>query len=230
MTCPPKPGFAWAYFALAMLMLATGTASLLAGRKLDHRPVATALAVILGADVVRTLIGVSIPCFGPYRGADRALFNVEESLYLFWPVVALVWLPLRVLVVERTRERSLLLCGAVAAWAALATSTTLLYPWLRGDPLRQLYLATELAALVVAVGALGTWVRRGGLREGAPRAAAVVVALLVAVELSGLFFGAWPQGLFGDAYVAQQASLVALYGVVAVVQGGAWWTARRTPS
>jgi hypothetical protein len=224
-TCPPKPGFQ--LVALALLMLAFGTASLLSRRQPGHGPVAWALGLVLGADLVRTGLSYVLPCDGPYRGLDRAAFNVDEGLWLLWPVV-LAWLPLRVLGV--VRDPRLLNAVAVASWVSLAITVGLLYPALRGDPLRQLYLASELAGLLVACGAMAAWVGRGGLREGTPRPATLVAALLVAVELSQLAAGAWTAGLFGEAYTAEQAALCALYGVVTLVQGGAWWMARRAPS
>jgi hypothetical protein len=202
------------------------------------------------------LFALVLPPAGPFAGWLRAAFHVDEALYLmsaavpallalatlrrFRPGPASRWLP-RVLVAVY-----------VAAWLALV----LTYPLTRGDVLRRVYLGAEIAGLLVACATVGAWVirRRTLQRErvgvverltrgwndydantgmevdeelrAVPRVTLACVLLLALAPVALLLVGAWRYGLFGAAYAAQQAGLLALYGCVAVAQAWAWWRGR----
>ncbi len=213
MTCPPNPGIR--ALALLLSLLAAFSALLLARRRASHRPVAWALCGIFAADAIRTAISYVLPCAGPFSsGAMRALFHVDQALFLTWPAW-LVWVTCRVLEppnVERWRPgfarviRNLYTCAVVIVVGV--------YPDVRGDGLRTCYLAIELIALLICAGTI----LRAGPSQLERGASVAVVWLLVGVDLALLFCGAWRYGLFGDAYALTQAGLSVMYAALVGVQ------------
>jgi hypothetical protein len=186
-----------------------------AAQRRDHRPVAWLLTLGLGMDVARELIQVHVlqPTraamgAGPFHGFARAAFNVDEALFLAWPVgiaACATWVFLR----HRT-------WAFVAAYSLAVVMVVQAYPTLRGAALARVYLAAELAGIVVGIGSFITWAwkrERPNLTHG-------VTLLIVVVELATLLpFGKGPFVYWSLA----QASYVTLYVVLIVVHGGALW-------
>jgi hypothetical protein len=196
--------------ALAFESTAALVAVVVAWKRSEHRPVAAFLAGTVVADLVR--LGLSLgplAISGPYKGPLRALFHVEQALFLTWPagIAALaLW-------VYRKRHPF-----PVAIAYALAVAVLVIgYPAIRGDLLRRCYLAAEIAAVVTAIGAFVRWVGRAP-----PRLPQVVTTFVLVVDMVSLAVGPWQWGLFG-AWALAQVIYSALYAVLIVVQIGALW-------
>jgi hypothetical protein len=213
------------WIAVALHLAAVLTAWLYARRKGEHRPFAVWISVIAVADAIGFGLHAAFPvldCPGPtggFHGMIRAAFHGDEARFLAWPA-SIAWLGLR-LFGKRDGSRSAeVLCVYVVAVAGLAFG----YPIIRGDALRQFYLAGELTGLVVASGAVASWVTRGGWRETPLTILAALAVFLV--ELTLLATGPWSRGFFGAAWVTQNGGMIALYGVLTVLQGAAWYAER----
>lgn len=208
---------------VSLLLLASAVlAGLVALGDMRHRPVAIGIAAVSSAQIARALLHAYVLHGGPYSGWTRAAFHVEEGLYL----LSTVMVPLMVMAVLMDLPpgpgvgrwaRGALWTAYGGAWAGLIGG----YPAIRADVLRQVYLVAELVALLVSCVAIASWVRRRGWRlESGPRWYSwTTVLMIVVADLVLLVGGAWRYGLFGEAYVVQQAGLLALWGGVAVVQG-----------
>jgi len=241
----------------ALLVLSAWAAWLLARVDVRHRPIAVGVGVwaalaLLGRGVDVTMLAGA----GPYTGWARAAFHIEEATRLVTAALP-AWMALTVMTKYPLGPS---LRQHLAWWLPWACALVLLvigYPELRGDALRRAYLGAELAALLVAVVAILSWVQRRGWRAGLadPSAAAragwtallgpVPVLDIAADTWSSLWYtygtvlaivvgdvvllgvGAWRYGLFGDAYVVQQGGLLGVWGIVALLQGTALVMARR---
>jgi hypothetical protein len=219
---------------LALLVLATeGPAAVLgwglAARSPAHRPIAWLLSVGFGSDVARRLLRVAVLAparvalgTAPYGGAARVAFHAESALFLAWPAAiaatALVVLlrPAEGDATEARQPRDVL--GVALVWALVMGALAASYPLVRGSLLARCYLGAELAALVVGVGALATWIGR----RRTPEVRHVALALVLAAELVSVLVGPWRVGLFAS-WTLAQAVYVALFGVLILLQGGAWW-------
>jgi hypothetical protein len=182
------------------------------------RPIARTPADCLLQDTLCQLAGrgpirLESPGNLPLLGVARVLFHVEEAGYLMEPIgIAAA----SVVVFLGRKPWPLFL-----VWALLVAGLVLTYPLTRGAVLRQVYLGIELAALVVAIGAIGTWVRR---REPAdPHHAAM--GLVVAIDLVIILLGPWryPLGVRWD--LALYGEII-LFGILILVQGGVLYLKR----
>lgn len=201
MPTPPLPGYSrlWAS-TIALLVLATIMAVLLARRRRSHVPVAVLLGVDALADMVRASLHAWVPGLAgpaPYQGAVRAAYHVEQALYLLWPAL-LAWASLRVLAGRRWGIR----IGCV--WGALMLLIIACYPALRGEGLRQVYLLATMVGLFVSLASAGVYLRD---RARPLSVGELIVVALVAVELVSLLLGPWSRGLYGDAYQLEQVAL-----------------------
>lgn len=211
---------------LASLTLATVAAYLLARRDAGHRPIRIYLvAVLLGALMQlpmwygRERLG----WVGPYAGWHRVVFHASQAGFLI-DSAAIAWLAWTALAAEAVP-----LAWPLLGWLVAAGMLARAYPRLRGDSLRLALTGIELASLLVATLAIVSWLRRGGpvARLRASTLTERVTLCLIGASFLLLFLGAWPRGLWGDAWRPQQAGLVALYGGLAIVQAAAWWRAGR---
>ncbi len=142
------------------------------------------------------------------RGVARVIFHLDQALFLTWPA-GLVALSLAVF----PRRRSWLM---VLPWALAVAVLSIGYPEIRGEALRQAYLAAQLAAVLVSIGIFVQWVWR---REAfnLPR----LTTLFIAVLDCGTVGTAYRFGPFARWDLAQAMYLV-LFGSLVVTQGFAW--------
>jgi len=151
----------------------------------------------------------------PLEGWARVAFHAQQALFLTWPA----GLAAIVLVLFVSRRWTAALPGV--AWAALVAYLSTHYPAVRGDALRGVYLAAELAAVTVAAGSIITWTWRRASPTPA-HACALFVALIDAVALIG---GALRYGVFEYWYLDQICSLL-LYAFLTLYQGRTLWLLR----
>jgi hypothetical protein len=198
------------------LLLAAASAVALARRRADHRPFAAFLVWLVIVNTVRALLserfGLIRPLGSPpFTGAARAAFHVDEAGELS---SAAAFAALTILLFARRRWLSLLPAIAwLGAFAYLVTH----YPEVRGDPLRQVYLAAELAALAVAVLSFGAFWRR---REPMTLARTCTLVCLL-VDGGTLFIGAWRWG-FWTAWNLQQGAYLVMYSIITTLQVLSW--------
>jgi hypothetical protein len=172
-----------------------------------RRPVARLLAAAALADAARWWIAGALPAIGPYRGAARALYHLEQALFLLWPAgVAAV--ALRIFARRAP--------GPIAAAHAIVLAALVAgYPALRGRPLGWIYAGVHLAALVAACAALAVWLRRREPPRLEHVSALFVIALDAVLFLGPYFppeldpFGAW--GLAQIVYAALYLILIAVF-------------------
>jgi hypothetical protein len=202
---------------MVLLTASAASAVLLAWRRPGARyaPVALLLVGLLVANLARYAIHAQLlpSAPTPYVGSDRALFHVEQALYVAEPF-GLLAVALAVFVRRSTWPLAV-------AWAATVAALVMSYPALRGDPLRRAYLAINLACLLGSCGAFASFFQR---RE-APKLAHLAVMFMVAIELLSVFQGPWGRGLF-DSYALAQAAYSVLYGALTIIQGVALWSHR----
>jgi hypothetical protein len=181
----------------------------------DHRPVAALLGLGLVVDVVREAIQVNVlqPAraatgFGPFGGAARIAFGVDEVLFLAWPAglaACTLWIFL-----NRRPWAVAPVYGIVAIAVAGA------YPALRGATLARVYFGVELAAIAIGVGSFITW----AWKRRTPNLTTGILFLVVAIEIATLLpfrkgpFAYWPMA---------QASYLTFYVVLIMVYGGVLW-------
>lgn len=147
----------------------------------------------------------------PFTGAQRVFFHIDEALFLA-PTAGFAAMAI-VLCVERRVLALLPGLASVLAIAYLATH----YPEIRGDALRKVYLAAELAALAVSVASLAAlWRRRV---DWTP--AHMCLLACTAVDGGTLFVGAWRWGFWSE-WAATQAAFALLYAVLMIYQGVQW--------
>lgn len=198
------------------LLGAAMSAVILARRRADHWPIAIFFAWFMGVTVTRGALdagfGLLRPVESPpFTGAARIAFHLDQGMELSWAAGLAA-----VAILAFSRQRwpvalvALLWAGAVAY---LATH----YPEIRGDVLRQVYLAAELAALAVATGVMITWTWR---RES-PTPVRVCALCLYVGDAVTLFAGAWHWG-FWVHWDLQQAGFALLYATLAVFQVIMW--------
>lgn len=241
MSCPPSPGAIYQWIAVALHVISVIAAWLYAGRKGEHRAFSLWISVVLAADMFGFALRAIVPtleCVEPgkaFAGAARIAFHLDETRFLIWPA-SLGWLSLRTFsaqgrvcspgcrsgscAVTRRWPLDEVLCVYLIALGGLIFG----YPFLRGDSLRQFYLGAELVSLFAASVAVASWAQRGGWRNMSPTVIATLAVLLV--ELTLLATGPWSRGFFGPAWVTQNGGMIALYGVLAALQGAAWYADR----
>jgi hypothetical protein len=185
----------------------------------DYRPVAIFLSFGCSADWMRRALALGpLAAPGPYAGAARAAFHLEQALFLAWPAglcALMVWLFLG--------RRPRLVALVALAYACVVGACVLGYPALRGPLLRRAYLGADIVALCVCTGATIDWVRllAPGERVRLPQASAAYLFGMEVVVLFGAFFG----DLFTTWDRAQLAHVL-FYPALLLLQGGALWTSR----
>jgi hypothetical protein len=209
----------------ALLTVAAALAWVLSRRAAEHRAVALLLTVYLFANIGRRALVALILAPAhlrfdpePLAGWAEVAVHVDTALFLA-PRAMLAAVAVAVFAPPASRRRSII--GVAAAWAITVTALVALYPITRGSVLARCYLAAELAALIVSVGVIATWIRARRVSE----LQHVSVALLVAAELVITFAGPWRTGIFAS-WSGAQAVYSTLFALLAVLQGGSLWLPR----
>jgi hypothetical protein len=183
-------------------------------RRPQHRPFAVWAAVVLAEDIIRRILNVwPLDAPRPYTGALRALFHVDQALFLLEPfgLAAVCWI-----VFLSRRARAPLLAG-VAAWAALALG----YPWpFRGVVLGYIYAGIQALSILASGASMVIWTRR----KAHPRpehTCGLLATLLTCALFSGPYAPRAPAP-FDDWSFAELVYL-SLWSALAVVQAFAIW-------
>ena len=205
---PPDPGWWWRWFARIALAAAVVGALALVRRRPAYKPAAWFMVAMGAANVVRPVLITYIIAPArlagrtPHTGLERVAFHIDQAAFLLWPagIVALAaW----------TFWRSRRALGAVVlAYLAIVAVLILGYPALRRELLAAVYLAVELAALAVSIGAIASW-----WRSSAPTTPVDSIALLLVIfaavliagpHAAGSIFTTWPiaYGIYGVLYTA----------------------------
>jgi hypothetical protein len=101
-------------------------------------------------------------------------------------------------------------------YAAAVMALVLTYPRTRFDVLRQVYVAIELAALALAIGAAVSWHRRAWGRERA-NFSTTIALVLIGGHLATVIAGPYRVGLFGQAWVLAQLAYFAILATVVLL-------------
>lgn len=204
------------YLAIAFQISSAVAGVLLTWRRTDHRPfaawsVGATIATLTRFTLAATVLPMRAPGSPPYVGAQRVVFHVEEALCLSSDAgfaVLAIWL--------FAKRRTLTLLPALA-WVGVVAYLATHYPEVRGDALRKVYLAVQLAALAVAISSIASlWWRRGGMTP-----ARQCLLCCAAVNGGTLFVGAWRWGFWHEWFL-NQIALALLYAVLAAYQGVLW--------
>ncbi len=205
----------------ALSALATVLAWLQARRSAEHRPIAWLLSAGLAVDLVRRalrtfyIVPVIRPLRGhPLTGVPLAVSHVNDALFLTWPA-ALAACALVVYVGRRPWP-------AGVAWGTVVAGLVVLHPYESTGMLGRTLTASQLLAVIVALGCAATWYMRPS-RELTTTAQASL-AVIVAGELASMT-GAWRIGVFDDWHVSQILYLL-LYVLLVALQGGFLWQSR----
>jgi hypothetical protein len=203
--------------AYALKILAAVMAAGVARVRREYAPVAVALIVSTAADLLRLVLS-------PWLAYSRAVISgsssitliavrdLDTALWLTWPA----GLAASAVVVFLRRKP----WGVAIVWATLSIALAAVYPWSRGEHLRQTYLAAELAAQAIALGGAIVWTAR----RDPPHVEHAALALLLATELGTLIAGPW-RAIFTTWRIAQ-LMYVGAFAALVVVQGGALWKSR----
>jgi hypothetical protein len=219
---------------LAVLIAHAGAAVvglLLARRRPQHRAACAFIVGTLAADLIRHALNAGpLDAPRPYSGAVRALFHVDQGLFLLWPFGSMGLVA--VYFAHRTDRRS-----AARAVAGVYLSTvavlSLGYPTIRGDALARVYAATFALALLVLVAGLISWTPRRA-RPRPEHAVTLALVLLTAALFVGPFLPSAPDPFTG--WDTARAVFLILWSTVILMQGGSlwagWWrvTSRRGSS
>jgi hypothetical protein len=147
----------------------------------------------------------------PFTGAARVAFHVDEAIELSWAA----GLAALAIIVFAGRRFAGVAIGLL--WVATVAYLATHYPEIRGDALREVYLAVELAALAVAAGSIVSWTWR---REP-PTPARISVLAICLTDGITLLAGAWRWG-FWVHWELNQAAFALLYATIAAYQVIIW--------
>jgi hypothetical protein len=204
--------------ASGLQALAALLSAVVARTRRPHRPIAIFLCSMVAANLVKMIIRLTVLVPAreagavPFTGIVRVAGHVASALFLLWPAGLAA---LSIVVFLRRRP------WAVAViWAAVSVALAIDYPDARGETLRHYFLACELAALTVAIGAA---VQCLLIRREPVSLVHVVTALLIAVDIPNLVTGPWQRGLFNQWNLAQ-ISYALVYTFVIGIYGAVLWT------
>jgi hypothetical protein len=142
--------------AHALQVVTAFLAVMLARRTREHKPIAVFLCSNACADLIAWVLSASIPPHPPegppLSGLARVAADIDCALFLIWPA-ALAGTALWVFLQRRAWV-------VIHVWAAAVAALVLTYPTIRGVELQKWYLAAELAALAVTIGAFIQWAWR----------------------------------------------------------------------
>jgi hypothetical protein len=147
----------------------------------------------------------------PFTGAARVAFHIDEAI----GISTLAAMAITAILLFLRRRWLALLPGL--AWAGAVAYLSTHYPEVRGEALRRVYLAVELAALAIAAASIITW----SWRREPPTPARICMLAVCVVDGGMLFVGSQRWG-FWDRQDLEQACLTLLYLTVAAFQVYLW--------
>ena len=207
---------------LALYLLATTAAVLawtLSRRSPQHRIVAWCFTAYVVANAARGLLLAYVlppPEGPPLEGTLLAALYADRAFYLVWRAC------LAAMAVSVLLKRRIWSVGVV--YAASVVALALAYPVTRGEVLRKVYLAADLAALFVGIASLAVWVRR---REPSDLTTRIVGVIFVS-HLVAVIVGPYRFGLFGAEWVLQQAAYIVIWSIIILLQGNDLRTSSRS--
>lgn len=199
--------------------LAAWLACRVARRRPSHRAFAVYLVLLALSDPLRGLFHEAVldpvrKALGPavpFSGAVRALWHVDQALFLALPV-------------GMTLAGLRLFAGVSLPWAQIAgaasaaeTLFVCAYPSLRGQPLGRVYLGIHLAAQLAVWGSIGRWLCQ---RAQWPLPTQTLFVVYAGADLALLLLPKSWENLF-QAWPLASGSYLALQVVSCVVQA-AW--------
>ena len=193
----------------ALQALAVGLAIVIAWRRPSYRPTAFFLLGAFLASMARLALRPLWAVPGPYVGAIRLAFHLEQGLFILWPI-GLAALCRWTFIGRRPWP-------IVMAWFVAIGVLVLGYPTIRMDVHRKALLAIELASLAVSVAA---WARFWAAKKK-PGIEIAAATFLLVFEL-GTLAGPWLFGPF-DAWLSAQVIYCFLYVTLVFIQGGNLW-------
>jgi len=204
----------WA--ARITLFLAAVSGMMVARKRRDHRPLTLFLVWFVVMTALRAVLasrfGLLRPVGSPpFTGAARMAFHVDQAIELSWSV------GLAALTIVVFAGRRLIATAIGLLWVGAVAYLAINYPEIRGDALRKVYLAAELAALAVAAASIVTWTWRKDL----PMPARICVLAICLTDGVTLIAGAWRWG-FWVHWELNQAAFALLYATITVYQVIIW--------
>lgn len=203
--------------AIALKIGAALLSVVVARRRREYVPVSCFLVWTTLADLARAWLHThwldQAP--RPYVGLFRVLGEIGGALWLSWAaglagVSTVVFIKRRPYIV-------------LVSYIALVVTLAILYPAVRDERLRKVYLGAELVALTVALGGVGEWIRRRTDLPEVEHAALFLVIAIDLVTLAGPYYGKF----YSDWGLAQIAYAI-LYTILIIVQGGRIWASGRS--
>lgn len=200
----------------ALLHLVAGLLGVrLARFRPDYLPVAVFLAGTAIVDLVLVALTVGAPTeipASPLTGMARVVGQLREALWLIWPF-AFVAMFLAIFAGRRP-------WAVGAAYVVTIAVLVIEYPTLRGEVLRRVYFGIELAALIIAAGALIQW----AWRREFPLLPHLVAIGLLSTEVAVLL-GPWAHDIFAG-WTAGRIMYSMVYAAISIVTGGMLWIRR----
>jgi len=187
-------------------------------RHREHLPIAIFLSIAVGVNFVRWALGTYIiwpanPLAGPLTGSARIAGHVEQALFIAWPA-GIASLALWIFLRRRPWPVPIV-------WACIVMVLIMSYPGFRGAAVQSVYLAAELAGLMVALGSLLPW----AWQRHAPQLHHIATGLLIGIDLGSLAV-AWRGSVFFGKWPLAQAMYAVLYAALVMLQGGWLWISR----
>jgi hypothetical protein len=198
-------------------------AVVLARRSREYRPIAVFLCGVTCADLLSMALAAWVlpppPQELPLSGFARLAAHIDCALFLMWPA----WLAETALAVFMKRR-----AWPVVAllWAVMVAALVLTYPATRGIVLQRWFLAAELVALMVTLGAIIQWAWH---THELPRVQHIALMLIFGVDVASLIAGPWRTVIYEAWPLAQFMSAV-LYALLITLQGRMAWTSASRPS
>jgi hypothetical protein len=204
------------WVASLALLAAAVAAVMLARVRRDHRVFAAFLVWLAGVDILRAALEATFGLVrplesSPFTDAARVAFHIDEAIGLSAPAAMAI-----ATILLFARRRWLALFPGLA-WAGAVAYLATHYPAIRGEPLRLVYLAAELAALTVAAASIVTW----GWRREYPTLTQAC-ALFVCLLDGGLLLAGAQRWGFWSRWDLQQYACSMLYLTLAAYQVLSW--------
>jgi hypothetical protein len=189
----------------------------------EHRPVAWFTTGATIADAVRWGIGEAIlkPFRAlhpgvPYAGVARAVFHLDEAMFLVWPL-GLAALAFAVFL-DRAEARTPVL-AVLGTYAVGVVVLVLGYPTIRGELLARVYRVALVAGVAAAASTGLAWWRRPGRPTLTDASTIVLACLQLGAALTWSPEKSWE---------AQRVYYSIAFGVLGLFHLGALWIRRRT--